>query len=219
MNDDKKILGFYNYTVILTYVGLLCSIQAIMASIGGKFFDAAILLMVSGLCDMFDDTVASTMERTEHEKRFGIQIDSLTDLVSFGIMPAIFVYMIADKHPVAGVITSLYVLAALIRLAYFNVLEEDRQRTTDERRKHIIGVPVTIISVALPIIYLLDRRPGFRNSAAYLILLVVCGGGFRNRRGLFIVPSFRVAHSAFCKAQPDKHAAIYHPPGRIPLFQ
>ena len=48
--------------------------------------------MIAGLCDMFDGKIASTMERTRQEKRFGVQIDSLSDLICFGVLPALIVY-------------------------------------------------------------------------------------------------------------------------------
>ena len=87
----KKPLGYYDYTVVLTYVGMLCAIIAIFLSINMNYLDAVIFLMLSGVCDMFDGTIAATKNRNANEKRFGIQIDSLSDLISFGIMPAVFV--------------------------------------------------------------------------------------------------------------------------------
>ena len=50
--------------------------------------------MITGLCDTFDGAVASTKDRTASEKRFGVQIDSLCDLIGFGVLPGIFVYII-----------------------------------------------------------------------------------------------------------------------------
>lgn len=73
-----------------------------------------------------------------------------SDLISFGVMPAIFVYMITGKSIAGGVIGGLFTLAALIRLAYFNVTEEERQQQTNERRTVYQGLPVTSIAGLLP---------------------------------------------------------------------
>lgn len=151
----KKLLGYYDYTVVLTYCGALFALCGLFQAIGQDFWNAAICLMLAGVCDMFDGTVASTKDRSESEKRFGIQIDSLSDLISFGILPAVFAYMISGKNAMVGLVAALFVLCSLIRLAYFNVLEEERQRQTIERRKSYLGVPVTTIAVFLPAVYLL----------------------------------------------------------------
>ena len=77
----KKVLGYYDYTVILTYCGMLFAFCGILSAIEYRFVDSLICLMLAGVCDLFDGTVASTKDRTDSEKRFGIQIDSLSDLL------------------------------------------------------------------------------------------------------------------------------------------
>ncbi len=175
---EKKPLGYYDYTVVLTYIGMLCSFAAILFSINERYLDAVFFLMMAGVCDMFDGAVANTKDRTPPEKKFGIQIDSLSDLVGFGIMPAVFVYMISGKSIAGGVIAALYALTALIRLAYFNVNEEERQQQTDEKRKVIQGLPVTTIAILLPIVFCLQGSGRIHTKVSYMILLVLCGIGF-----------------------------------------
>ena len=174
----KKLLGYYDYTVVLTYCGMLFAFCGILMSIGGRFLDAILCLLLAGVCDMFDGAVAATKERDERAKRFGIQIDSLSDLISFGVLPAIFVYMISEKDVVSGVIAAVYTLCALIRLAYFNVLEEDRQKETTEKRTSYLGVPVTTIAVLLPGIYMLFDLGLLKQTVGFCALLVVVAAGF-----------------------------------------
>ena len=174
----KKPLGYYDYTVVLTYIGMLCSFTAILMSINEKFPYAVILLMMAGVCDMFDGVIANTKDRTPSEKRFGIQIDSLSDLISFGVMPAIFVYIITGKRTICAVIAALFALAALIRLAYFNVDEEERQQWTNEKRTVFKGLPVTSIAILLPIVFWLHSSGKIRGKFLYLGLLILCGMGF-----------------------------------------
>lgn len=144
------MLGFYNYTVILTYVGTLTGFLGITAAMNGNTQAALLCLMASGLCDMFDGKIAATRKRTDSEKRFGIQIDSLSDLISFGVLPALIVF----KTSAFGFwVSAPYVLCALIRLAWFNVDEEQRQSQSAERRSEYLGLPVTTAALIFPLLY------------------------------------------------------------------
>lgn len=174
----KRMLGYYDYTVILTYCGMLSAFFGVLYVINEQYSEAILCLMLAGICDMFDGAVASTKARTDREKVFGIQIDSLSDLISFGVLPAVFVYMIFDKNVFAGLVASIFLLCALIRLAYFNVLEEERQRMTEEKRKSYLGVPVTTIAVVLPIIYLLYDWKLYKSKICFVMLLVFMGIGY-----------------------------------------
>ena len=146
------MLGVYNYTVVLTYLGMLVSFTGIFFAIGGDFKSALICLMISGVCDMFDGKIASTMVRTSQEKRFGIQIDSLSDLICFGVLPAVIVCRAAREVPWAFAISEIYLLCALIRLAWFNVDEEERQAHTQKPRTVYLGLPVTTAALLLPLL-------------------------------------------------------------------
>ncbi len=153
------MIGFYNYTVILTYVSLLISSIGICLAAEGHPFYALCCLLASGICDMFDGKIARTRKKsTDEEKRFGIQIDSLCDVICFGVLPAtVGVSLLSDAHPSARIvvwaIAALYVLCGLIRLAYFNVTEETRQASEGGRRTHFQGVPITTAAVVFPLVY------------------------------------------------------------------
>ena len=128
MEEKKRLCGYYNYTVVLTYLGMLIGFVGITYTMEGAYRQAVLCLMTAGVCDMFDGTVAATKQRSVREKRFGIQIDSLSDLICFGVLPALFTYNISGKRYSGLLAGCLYLLCALIRLAYFNVLEEERQQ-------------------------------------------------------------------------------------------
>ena len=92
------MIGFYNYTVILTYLSLISALFGTHLAFKGNFSGALICLLLSGAFDSFDGMVARTKkDRTEEEKKFGIQIDSLADMFSFGIFPAIIGYTMMDS--------------------------------------------------------------------------------------------------------------------------
>lgn len=160
------MIGFYNYTVILTYMSLVSSVIGMFFAAGYGGMEshpeyAIICLMVSGLCDMFDGKIARTKkDRTEDEKRFGIQIDSLCDAVCFGVLPSVIGYSVGMKDWIDIPILVLFPLCAIIRLAYFNVTEEQRQKKTSEKRKVYEGLPVTSVALIFPLIYSFRRDIG-----------------------------------------------------------
>lgn len=149
------MIGFYSYTVVLTYIGFVCgSVGLYFAAAGNNPNMAIIMLLLAGLCDMFDGKVAKTKkDRTPQECRFGIQIDSLSDMVCFGLLPPMIAFSAGIRHPVSIAVYSCYSLAALIRLAYFNVTEEERQDKTTERRKVYEGLPVTSVALIIPALF------------------------------------------------------------------
>lgn len=155
------MLGFYDYTVVLTYISLGISIYGITMALQGEFKIAIFCLALSGLCDMFDGKIARTKKnRTEDEKKFGIQIDSLCDVVCFGVFPIMICYCLGMKGPAGVAVLILYGVASVIRLAYFNVTEEKRQNETSAVREYYQGLPITSMAIILPFLYLIRRYWG-----------------------------------------------------------
>ena len=138
-------IGKYNKSVILTYMGVGFALTGIHYLLNGRSDITMICLIIAGICDLFDGTVARKCKRDEEEKEFGIQIDSLSDVVSFLVFPMVVLIKFDNRMlPVA----ILFVLAGIIRLAYFNIHSESTPN-------YYKGVPVTTISLILPIYYLL----------------------------------------------------------------
>ena len=158
------MIGFYDYTVVVTYISLISSIMGMFFAIDGKLPLAVFCLAFSGLCDMFDGKIARTKKnRTDDEKAFGIQIDSLCDIVCFGIFPIILGYQLGMCKIYSLMILAFYGVAGVIRLAYFNVMEEKRQSETSENRKYYQGLPITSMSVIMPRLCMVSVFvPGFR---------------------------------------------------------
>lgn len=153
-----RLIGYYNYTVILTYIGLCSGVVGIIETTAYKKpFIGVICLLFSGLCDAFDGKVAQTRKRTEHEKAFGIQIDSLSDIVCFGILPVIICYASGADSILSVLVLTLYVLCGLIRLAYYNVSEASRQRQENEPRKEYLGLPITVSAIVIPAVHIISE--------------------------------------------------------------
>ena len=210
------MIGFYNYTVILTYLSLLSAGTGILVSLSGNGhpYWGIFFLLLCGLFDAFDGQVARTKkDRSDMEASFGIQIDSLSDLVAFGVLPACigvavlpnsnFLENIAADDPLFYMVIkclcfavgAFYILAALIRLAYFNVTEEERQRTETGTRKYYTGLPVTSAALIFPSDMLLRYILPFDISPLYTLVLIITGfmflGKFQLRkpklRGILIL--------------------------------
>lgn len=166
------MIGFYNYTIILTYMSVASAVVGITSAMNGNSLVAVICLMFSGLCDMFDGPVARRRKRTEQEKRFGIQLDSLADVICFGVLPAVIGYSCGASFGPYILILAFFVITALTRLAYFNVMEEERQDQTDERRKYYTGLPVTSVALIIPVIYGFNSLLGDRFPMVYCASLI-----------------------------------------------
>ena len=171
------MIGLFDYTVWLTYLSLAFATIGIVVSLqqSGHPYIGVFFLLLCGLCDAFDGRVARTKKnRTDFEKKYGVQIDSLSDLVAFGVLPACIGNAMIRVSPTISeiptihkgdrlafpieiflyIIVLVYVLAALIRLAYFNVTEEERQKTESGNRKYYTGLPVTSAALIFPSVLL-----------------------------------------------------------------
>ena len=158
------MIGIYNYTVIITYLSVVSAGVGMYFASLGELKTAIFFMMFSGLCDMLDGPVSRTKKnRTGTEMKFGIQIDSLCDCISFGVQPAVLYYFIAKylvpdnilMHRIAFILGVILMLAAVIRLAFFNVSEEERQKEEGAGpRKYYRGLPVTNVTWILPLFFL-----------------------------------------------------------------
>lgn len=168
------MIGFYDYTVVLTYLGFASGVFGILMAFTGHIFTAILALMFSGLCDMFDGKVARTKKkRTAEEKSFGIQLDSLSDLVCFGILPAVIGFKLGINKCYMIPLIIFYPLAGLIRLAYFNMLET--MRKGDGPVKQYVGLPITSAALLFPLLFIFKKLLGKYFVLVYGIGLLVVG--------------------------------------------
>lgn len=127
--------GIYILPSLFTCGNISCGLLSVFSSSGGHFIRAAWFLIGALACDIVDGRIARMTKTTSD---FGMQLDSLSDLVSFGIAPAIMMYMLVlntmSKTGIA--IAVLFVLCSALRLARFNVLAHK-----GEIHKHFVGLP------------------------------------------------------------------------------
>lgn len=190
------MIGFYDYTVIATYVSLASSVAGIILAASGKPIISVFCLLLSGLLDTFDGKIARTKkDRSLREQRFGVQIDSLCDLVCFGVLPAVIGYAAAPIIPRCSVlfvayvaVSSLYILGGLIRLSFFNISEEEARESGEKtERKTYTGMPITTSALVFPLVYLVKLIPGVSDTAISLVWM-----GAMLAVGFCFVGKFRV---------------------------
>jgi CDP-diacylglycerol--serine O-phosphatidyltransferase len=107
---------------ICSLIGLLSALLGMYFAVLGNFNYALIGILWAVLFDWADGIIARKMKkRTEHQKAFGPQLDSLIDIVSFGVFPAVFLFSYGDYNPVFLPGSFLIIAASAIRLSYFNI--------------------------------------------------------------------------------------------------
>jgi len=171
------MIGFYNYTVILTYLSLVSAVYGTTQAVAGHYRFAIACLAFCGLCDAFDGPVARTKkDRTDNEQMFGLQLDSLVDVICFGVFPALICYLLGVRSALGIFAICYYVLCAVIRLAFFNVYEMERQHSDDPGEKIFRGLPVTSISAILPVFFLLEMLMNEKVFSLLLMFLLLIVG-------------------------------------------
>ena len=145
-----------NKSVILTYLSVAFGILGMVLALKVKVEYALICLVIAGILDLFDGVVARKIKRTEEEKSFGVQIDSLCDVINFLVFPVIITISLGMHKWYHILVLVLYALAGVTRLARFNVIAEKKHKDTPV--KYYTGLPVTYISLILPIVYLIYKN-------------------------------------------------------------
>ena len=146
------MIGCYSVWVLFSYVGLLFSSLATYFSIYKNHKIAILFLMLAGVIDIFDGKIAKKFKRNEKQKQFGIEIDSIIDTISFGVLPIIIYFNLEMTMWFDYIIMFLYVFAVTMRLAYFNTYLVN-EKGTNKNYELYIGFPVTSITLFLPLFY------------------------------------------------------------------
>ena len=160
------MIGFYDYTVITSFLGIISAVIGMTEACNGNFLIAIICLAFSGMCDTLDGKIARTKKnRTDDEKAFGIQLDSLCDVVCFGVFPVVIAYNMGMNKPLGIAVLCMFLVCGVIRLAYFNI-------TTGKKgsMKFYNGLPVTSTAIIYPVLGLLY---GFINMQTLSIIYII----------------------------------------------
>lgn len=153
--EEKMIIGYYSKSVFITYLGVISGTLGMFLALNHKISFALICLIISGICDAFDGKVARKCKRTDNEKYFGIQIDSLADMVSFIFLPILIFYGLGYDSWYNIAIFALFTLGGVIRLGYFNVIAEEKGK--DNGVTYYSGLPVTASAIIYPVVYFMSN--------------------------------------------------------------
>jgi len=169
-------IGYYDYWVVLTYFSILSAVVGIYFAFDGNIKYAIFCMMFSGLCDTFDGRVASLKKRDNVQLNFGVQIDGMADLISFGVLPAAMLYSLGQINGSFGItnaiIPAIYVLAAFIRLAYFTATEAE-SKDDNGKREYFEGLPTTSVALLIPIVYSLSNVLQASLFSVFSVMLAV----------------------------------------------
>jgi CDP-diacylglycerol--serine O-phosphatidyltransferase len=127
---------------IFTVGNLSCGVISIFAAASDHFGLAAALMVSALVMDTFDGKVAKWMHQAN---AFGKQLDSLADLISFGVAPAAFYYCLRDPGVSSSLILVLFTICGMLRLARYNISDAEGFE----------GVPITVNGFVFPLLYLI----------------------------------------------------------------
>jgi CDP-diacylglycerol--serine O-phosphatidyltransferase len=132
---EKKRRGIYILPNLITTASLFCGFYAIGKAIEGSFLLACWAIIISLILDGLDGRIARF---TRSSSNFGVEYDSLVDLVAFGVAPGVLVYLFAlQPYGKFGWMAAfLYVVCGALRLARFNV------QVPELGTKHFVGLPI-----------------------------------------------------------------------------
>ena len=145
-------IGKWNKSVILTYVGLAFAITGMyIALVLEKPGVAFMCLMAAGVCDMFDGKIARLCKRNQEEIAFGIELDSLVDVVCSILLPIIIYISLGFTKWYNLVSYILLAICGIARLGYYNVCTATKD---GKAVKYYEGLPVTVAAITFPVLYL-----------------------------------------------------------------
>lgn len=161
----KRRRGAFILPSLMTLGNLLCGFYAIILALRGEFEKACFFILLAGFFDMLDGRVARMTQTTS---QFGIEFDSLADAVSFGVAPALMVYLYTQQS-VGWIFVGLYVCSGILRLARFNV------KTTETAQEHFMGCPIPAAAGTLTVVILFAEhyQLKFPKMIFPLILLIL----------------------------------------------
>jgi CDP-diacylglycerol--serine O-phosphatidyltransferase len=165
----SKLTRFSFLPSVFTIFNLFLGYMAVLQIIKNNFITACYLITLSVIMDGFDGTIARI---TKTESNFGMQLDSLVDAITFGFVPAVFIYIwgFQSVHPHNGKILGfIFLSAGIIRLARFNVLKE-----ADAFPANIfIGLPIPVGAISILSVVLVLKDPIQEQSHLILFSLYI----------------------------------------------
>ena len=162
----RRLRGVYILPNLFTSGNLFCGFFATVATFNGRFIHASVAILVAGVFDVLDGKIAKLAGANS---RFGIEYDSLADVVSFGLAPALLVFSWALKPygRVGWLAVFIFLACGALRLARFNV------QTVTLESKFFTGLPIPAAACMIALTVLLHHRLGFWTTEQQVFILVM----------------------------------------------
>jgi len=159
----------------ITVLAICAGMSAMRFAILGKWEEAVLAILVAGVLDGLDGRMARLLKGTS---KFGAELDSLSDIVSFGVAPAVIMYtwVLKDIKGVGWLLALIYTTSMALRLARFNTMTEDENANKEEQRDFFSGIPAPAaagLAVWPMMLYFLTDLDVFRNPIFCVIYLGV----------------------------------------------
>lgn len=180
LKDNKNCIFFgkFNKSCLITYTGIIFAILAMyfsfinIALVDKSYIRYALAcLVLSGICDMYDGKFARLCKRTQEEKKFGVQIDSLADTICFIITPIVIMFGMGMQQWYYLIAYTILAICGVSRLGYFNI-----QADTENAIKTYKGLPVTSTAIIYPAVELISASVTLNVlSWIYFVTTIITG--------------------------------------------
>lgn len=194
---------------LITVLAICAGLTGIRLAVDGRFENAVVMVLLAAFLDGIDGRIARALKATS---KFGVQMDSLADIVNFGVAPALVLYFFLLKMagPVGWMAALVFTIACCLRLARFNVMAEDEHREPWQS-EFFVGVPapagagLVMLPIYLVFVGLIEpSRPLAYAACAFTVLIALLlvsrlpvFSGKRIRMGRHLVLPLLLAAMAF----------------------
>ncbi|MDO4432634.1 MAG: hypothetical protein Q4B80_04875 [Aerococcaceae bacterium] len=146
------MLGNFHRGNVVVLFSLFFAAVGIGFAMTGEIQFAMISLVVATIADMFVYQVSSAFETDEATQSFANEFETLTDVVIFGILPAVIYLQVMNANIIGLLILAAYILAVIVRVAHFNRASRFIDEVSDDKTQ---GLPIEFVGIALPVLTLL----------------------------------------------------------------
>ena len=158
--------GIYILPNLFTTMNIFCGFYAVIAAVNGAINAAAIAILVAAIFDALDGKIARATHTTS---RFGVEYDSLADLISFGLAPGLMTYLWVLKPlgRLGWLAAFLFMVCGALRLARFNT------QVDSVKSDYFVGLPIPAAAGMLAATVMLHHRLGVGTSANKILILML----------------------------------------------
>lgn len=166
LKQGKLRRGIYILPNIFTSLNLFCGFYAIIAAIEAQFVAAAVSIIVAGVFDNLDGKIARATRTTS---KFGVEYDSLADLVSFGLAPGLMMYLwaLTPMGRIGWLAAFLFMTCGALRLARFNT------QVGTVSSDYFVGLPIPAAAGMNAVTVLIFNKLGISGMAYPVFILVM----------------------------------------------